>query len=126
MDDPPSTSVDETTHHPEHERSIIRDGEHYGDVILSRQAGANWRCRRRSIRSYPRDLRLYSHVEVALIGPDDALVVPSALALPEELDAFFDNQPDSPAAGPLSWHTVNKLRRALIDRCDRLGRFDPS
>ena len=126
MDDPPSASIDEPANHPGRKGPTVRDGEHYGDVVLSLQAGVQWRCRRRPVKSYPGDLRSYSHVEVALIGPDDALAVPSALGLPAELDAFFNKRLDPPASDPLSWRTVNKLRRALIDRCDRLGRFDPS
>ena len=68
----------------------------------------------------------FSHVEVALIGPDDALTTPSVLGLPSALDVHFSDRRDVVVSGPLSWRAVNELRRALIDRCSRLGRFDPS
>ena len=124
MDDPPA-AFDETKKRAERGPAMVRDGEYYGDVVLSLQVGPDRMSRRRSTPTYPGDLRPYSHVEVALVGPDDALAIPSSLGLPKELDAHFTAGPSSIVAGPLSWQIVNELRQALIQRCDRLGRFDP-
>ena len=125
MDDLPSPLSGKLNEVSPASKMVIREGEHYGDVVLSLQAGPQRRCRRRGPETYPGDLRPYSHVEVALIGPDDALTIPSALGLPAELDLHFVAQASVPVAGPLPWRTVNELRRALIDRCERLRSFDP-
>jgi hypothetical protein len=98
----------------------VRDGEPYGDVFLSIQAGRARRSRPRAAApAAVDDIRLFTHLEVAIIGRDDALTRPASLGLSRAADRLFDADD---IAGPVGWSDVNRLRRELIARHQRLLR----
>jgi len=59
------------------------------------------------------DIRCLTHVEVAIVGRDDALTRPASLGLSRAFDRLFDVDD---IAGPIGWSDVNRLRRELIAR----------
>ncbi len=95
-------------------RLAVRDGKPYGDVFLSIQAGRARRSRPRAPASAAAgDIRRFTHVEVALVGDDDALTRPARLGLSRAADRLFDADD---IAGPIGWADVNRLRHELIAR----------
>ena len=101
-------------------RLAVRDGEPYGDVFLSIQAGRARRSRPRAAPGHAAaDIRRFTHVEVAIVGRDDALTRPASLGLSRACDRLFDADD---IAGPMGWADVNRLRRELIARHRRLQR----
>ncbi|MBM3511789.1 MAG: hypothetical protein FJX61_16880 [Alphaproteobacteria bacterium] len=79
-----------------------------------RQSDGKWvsEASRAAVRAAA-DIRCLTHVEVAIVGRDDALTRPASLGLSRAFDRLFDADD---IAGPIGWSDVNRLRRELIAR----------